>query len=139
MLLPPTLDPIANPAAILENAGLQTVNLTGITAGGSETQPLEVTAISDTPALIPNPTVTYTSPAATGSLSYTPVANAFGTAIITVTVTDGGLDNNLATAGRQRDVHPPVHGDRHRRERAADARCDRRSGADCRRCRRSRP
>ncbi len=43
-LLPPTLDPIADPAPILENAGLQTVNLTGITAGGSETQPLQVTA-----------------------------------------------------------------------------------------------
>ena len=98
-LVPPTLDPIADPAAILENAGLQTVNLTGITAGGSETQPLQVTATSDTPALIPTPTVSYTSPNATGSLTYTPVANAFGTAIVTVTVTDGGLDNNLATPG----------------------------------------
>ena len=27
-------------------------------------------------ALIPNPTVSYTSPSATGSLSYTPVGNA---------------------------------------------------------------
>ena len=98
-LLPPTLDPIADPAPILENAGLQTVNLTGITAGGSETQPLQVTATSDTPALIPKPTVSYTSPNATGSLTYTPAANAFGTAIVTVTVTDGGLDNNLATPG----------------------------------------
>ena len=98
-LLPPTLDPIADPAAILENAGLQTVNLTGITAGGSETQPLQVTAISSNVALIPNPTVTYTSPSATGSLTYTPAANAFGTAIVTVTVSDGGLDNNLATPG----------------------------------------
>ena len=52
-----------------------------------------------TPALIPNPTVTYTSPNATGSLAYTPVANAYGTAIITVTVTDAGLDDNLATPG----------------------------------------
>ena len=50
-LLPPTLDPIADPAPILENAGLQTVNLSGITAGGSETQPLQVTATSDTPSL----------------------------------------------------------------------------------------
>ena len=38
-------------------------------------------------------------PNATGSLAYTPVANAFGTAVVTVTVTDGGLDDNLATAG----------------------------------------
>ena len=87
---PPTLDAIADPAAILEEAGLQTVNLTGITAGGGETQVLTVTALSNNTALIPNPTVTYTSPNATGSLAYTPVANAFGTAIVTVRVTDDG-------------------------------------------------
>ena len=86
---PPTLDAIANPGAILEDAAAQTVNLTGISAGGGESQPLTVTATSDNLALIPNPAVTYTSPGATGSLSYTPVANASGTATITVTVSDG--------------------------------------------------
>ena len=96
---PPTLDAIADPAPIAEDAGPQTVNLTGITAGTGESQLLQVTASSNNTGLIPNPTVTYTSPAATGSLSYTPVANASGSAIITVTVTDGGLDNNLATPG----------------------------------------
>ncbi len=97
---PPTLDAIANPTAILEDAGLQTVNLSGISAGpGESAQPLQVTASSNNTGLIPNPTVTYTSPAATGSLSYTPVANASGSAVITVTVTDGGLDDNLATPG----------------------------------------
>ena len=97
--LPPTLDPIADPAAIPEDSGQQTVNLTGITAGPAETQPLQVTALSNNLALIPNPTVTYTSPNTTGSLAYTPVADASGTAIVTVTVTDGGLDGNLATPG----------------------------------------
>jgi Bacterial Ig domain/FG-GAP-like repeat len=97
--LPPTLDPIADPAAIPEDSGQQTVNLTGITAGPAETQPLQVTAVSDTLALIPNPTVTYTSPNTTGSLAYTPVADASGTAIVTVTITDGGADGNLGTAG----------------------------------------
>ena len=88
------------PSAILEDAGLQTVNLSGISAGpGESAQPLQVTASSNNTGLIPNPTVTYTSPAATGSLSYTPVANASGSAVITVTVTDGGTDNNLATPG----------------------------------------
>ena len=96
---PPTLDPIADPAAINEDAGLQTVNLTGISAGDTESQPLQVTAISDNTAVIPNPTVIYTSPNATGSLQYTPVANASGTANVTVTVTDGGLDGNLGTPG----------------------------------------
>jgi hypothetical protein len=87
---PPTLDAIPDPAAILEDAALQTVNLTGISAGGGETQTLTVTALSNNTALIPHPTVSYTSPNATGSLSYTPVANASGSAIITVTVTDNG-------------------------------------------------
>lgn len=97
---PPTVDPSADPAAILEDAGSQTVNLTGISAGpGEASQPLQVTAVSVNPGLVPDPTVTYTSPSATGALSFTPVANASGTVDITVTVTDGGLDNNLATPG----------------------------------------
>ncbi|CAN5476189.1 hypothetical protein BH23BAC1_BH23BAC1_35040 [soil metagenome] len=86
----PTLDPIANPAPINEDAPAQTVNLTGITSGGDAGQTLTVTATSDNVDLIPNPTVTYTSPNATGTLTFTPVANAFGTANITVTVTDSG-------------------------------------------------
>jgi len=92
----PTLDPIADPAAILEDAGQQVVNFGGITqGGGGETVPapqfpLAVTAASDNPGLIPNPKVTYASPGAAGSLAYTPVADQSGTAIITVTVTDSG-------------------------------------------------
>lgn len=92
----PTLDLIADPAPISEDAGLQTINLTGITAGppNESSQSLTVTAVSSVPGLIPNPTVTYTSPNATGTLTYTPVANMSGTAVITVTVTDnGGIAN----------------------------------------------
>lgn len=95
---PPTLAAIPNPAAILEDAVQQTVNLSGITAGPLETQTLQVTAISNNTGLIPNPTVTYTSPNTTGTLAYKPVANQSGTAIITVTVKDAGLDGNLGTA-----------------------------------------
>ena len=90
----PTLAAIVNPAAINEDAGAQTVSLSNITAGPGETQVLTVTATSSNTALIPNPTVTYTSPGATGSLSYTPVANASGTATVTVTVTDNGGTTN---------------------------------------------
>ncbi len=88
----PTLDAIANPSAILEDAAEQTVNLTGISAGpaNESSQTLTVTAESSNTGLIPHPVVTYTSPDATGSLSYTPVANAFGSAIITVRVQDNG-------------------------------------------------
>jgi hypothetical protein len=83
---------------ISENAGVQTVNLSGITSGAnSEVQTLTVTAASSNPSLIPTPTVSYTSPNATGSISFTPVPNAFGSANVTVTVNDGGISNNLVS------------------------------------------
>ncbi|TND07640.1 MAG: cell surface receptor IPT/TIG domain-containing protein, partial [Bacteroidetes bacterium] len=92
---PPTLSAIANPSAICQNSGLQTVNFSGVgTGAGNEVQTLSVTASSSNPTLIPNPTVSYISPNATGSLSYTPVAGQYGTSIITVTVNDGGSNNN---------------------------------------------
>ncbi len=91
---PPTLDVINDPAAILEDAGLQTVDLTGISAGPNESQTLTVIAESDNTTLIPDPDVNYTSPDAIGSLSYIPVPDRSGTAIITVTVTDDGSSNN---------------------------------------------
>ncbi len=86
---PPILDLIAD-RTVIEDAGPQTVTLTGISAGPNETQVLTVTATSNNLALIPDPTVTYTSPNATGSLAFTPVANASGAATITVTVQDDG-------------------------------------------------
>jgi hypothetical protein len=88
----PTLNAISNPAAIPEDSGPQMVNLSGISAGppNESAQTLTVTAASNNTALIPNPSVTYTNPNATGSLAYTPVANAFGSAVITVAVMDNG-------------------------------------------------
>jgi hypothetical protein len=81
-----------------ENAKEQVVNLAGISSGATnENQTLTVTASSSDPGLIPNPTVTYTSPATTGSLRFTPVPYAFGVATITVTVNDGGASNNIAS------------------------------------------
>jgi hypothetical protein len=53
----PTLNAIANPAAINEDAGLQAVTLSGIGAGpGGESQTLIVSASSNNTAVIPNPT-----------------------------------------------------------------------------------
>jgi hypothetical protein len=88
----PTINTPSN-VTITENASQQTVNLTGITAGGGETQTLTVTASSNNTALI-NPSVTYTSPNSTGTLTFTPAANSFGTATITVTVMDNGGTQN---------------------------------------------
>jgi len=94
---PPKLSPLVN-FALKENAGQQTVRLSGITSGAAnEIQTLTLTAASSNLGLIPNPTVTYTSPNANGTLTFTPVANAYGTATINVTVNDGGAVNNILT------------------------------------------
>ena len=94
---PPRLDALNN-VTISEDASGQTVTLSGISTGATnENDSLVVTATSSNTGLIANPTVSYSSPNATGTLNFTPVANANGTAIITVTVNDGALNNNLAT------------------------------------------
>ena len=68
----PTLNAIAD-ESVNEDAAEQTVALAGIGSGAAnESQTLTVTASSSNTALIPDPTVVYTSPNATGSLKYTP-------------------------------------------------------------------
>jgi Bacterial Ig domain len=94
--VPPTLNAITN-RSINEDAVQQIVNLAGITPGEGESQPLRVTATSNNTTLIPTPTVTYTSPNQTGSVSFRPAANQIGVATLTVTVEDGGPDLNLST------------------------------------------
>ena len=93
----PTLNALAN-VTITENAGLQTVSLSGITSGATnQTLPLTVTASSSNTGLIPTPTVNYTSPNTTGSITFTPVASAYGSATVTVTVNNGGASNNVVS------------------------------------------
>lgn len=92
---PPTLDPIAD-VTMPEDGGLRTIALTGIGPGAAnETNLLTVTAQSGNPAVIPHPSVNYTAGAATGLLSFTPQPNAFGSALITVTVNDNQPSNNI--------------------------------------------
>src|SRR5207249_10164065 len=81
----PTMNALAN-LTILEDTNTQTVNLSGISPGPSNesTQTLTIAASSSNPSLIPNPTVNYTSPNPTGTLTFAPLANQFGTATITV-------------------------------------------------------
>jgi hypothetical protein len=103
---PPTLNALAN-VTLNENAGLQTVNLSGITSGATnQTQTLTVTASSSNPSLIPTPAVSYTSPNATGSITFTPVASAYGSATITVTVNNGAASNNLVSQTFTVTVNP---------------------------------
>ncbi|GAA0894041.1 hypothetical protein GCM10009122_37210 [Fulvivirga kasyanovii] len=87
---PPTLDPIADLGPLSEDAGAVTVPLSGITAGTGESQQLTITATSDNTDLINNFTINYTSPEPTGSIVFQPVADAYGTATVTVTVKDNG-------------------------------------------------
>ncbi|MBL9116015.1 MAG: hypothetical protein JNJ83_13495, partial [Verrucomicrobiaceae bacterium] len=87
----PTLALIPNPAPIPLNSAARTIQLEGISAGPpGEVQAISVTAVSSNPDLIPNPTVQYTSPGSTGSITYTPIEGVHGTAEITVIVTDDG-------------------------------------------------
>jgi len=91
---PPTLNAINN-LTIIENSSSQTVSLSGITSGSAnENQVLAVSAASSDTSLVSNPTVNYTSPNTTGSLTFTSAPNANGTAIITVIVSDGQTRNN---------------------------------------------
>jgi hypothetical protein len=92
----PTLDAVSD-ITVLEDSATRTVSLTGISAGGGETQPLRITATSSNTALIPNPSITYSSPDAIGSLQFTPVTNSRGSAVITVSIEDGGPDEDLST------------------------------------------
>jgi len=100
---PPSLN-VLNDMLINEDSQGQTVGLTGITVGNDGNQSLRVTSVSSNTELLPSPIVTYTSPNTTGSLAFTPVANQKGTATITVTVENGGLDDNLSTVGDNKTV-----------------------------------
>jgi hypothetical protein len=99
----PTLSAIAN-VSINENAGGQSVALSGITTGSGSS--VTVSASSSNPALIPNPAVAYTSPSSTGSLSFTPVSNVTGSAVITVTLNNGEPSNNIVSRSFTITVNP---------------------------------
>lgn len=91
----PTLNPIAN-VSINQNAAATAIKLTGISPGAANpNQTLRVTVSSSNPALIANPTMTYVSPRSTGTLTFRPAANRIGTAMLTVTVNNGGRSNNI--------------------------------------------
>ena len=107
---PPTIDPISD-VTISMNSGPKTVNLTGITSGSAtENQTLTVNAFSSNPALLPTPTVNYSSPNTTGTLSFTPAINSYGVVVMTVMVDDGGSISNtiIRTFGVTVVAPPPL-------------------------------
>ena len=93
---PPTITAIPN-QIVNEDSGPVTINLAGITAGG-ESQSLEVTSISQAPLIIPHPTVVYTSPNTTGTVTFAPLPDQTGNVFLQVRVRDAGFDGVLNTA-----------------------------------------
>jgi hypothetical protein len=92
---PPTIDMVPN-MTISENSGPCTVNLTGISCGSTNlNEALTITAISSNPNVIPTPTVKYSTPSTSAALSLAPLTNAYGSATITVTVSNTQPTNNF--------------------------------------------
>jgi len=102
---PPTLNALAD-LTLDEDAPQQTVALTGIGNGGEPGQAVTITASSDNPALVPNPTIAYFSPTSTGTLRLQPAPDAFGTCLITVTASDGQPQNSTVVRTFRVTVNP---------------------------------
>ena len=102
-----TLDGIANQVGLCGNT-LPSVSLTGISATGT-TNPIVITATSSNTAILANPTVNYTSPNPTGSLTLN-WAGGSGSVLITVKVTSTGCAPITRTANfaLNRTCGPPT-------------------------------
>ncbi|MFO0905192.1 MAG: Ig-like domain-containing protein [Pirellulales bacterium] len=94
---PPQFDPIGD-VFLMEDAASTLVKVTGVSPGPLEQQPLRMTVSSSNSAVLPTPEVIYTSGESTGVLRLTPASDAWGTAVITVTLTDPGLDGDFDAA-----------------------------------------
>ncbi|MBI5774374.1 MAG: PPC domain-containing protein [Verrucomicrobia bacterium] len=100
---PPVLTNLTN-LTVNEDSGLRTVSLAGIGPGAAnESQALTFAVFASDTNLLTGVAVTYVSPAATGTLRFTPVNNNFGTATVTVILSDtggtadGGVDSTTNT------------------------------------------
>jgi Ca2+-binding RTX toxin-like protein len=99
---PPTLDEIADPPLLAEDASLQSLLLTGIDDGDASTaQTLAFSVASEPAHLLTDLAIDY-SEGSTATLSYRPAAQASGSAVVTITLVDAGNDNALGTADDRR-------------------------------------
>lgn len=95
---PPTLNAIADMTADRALSTQLPVPLSGITDGDpAQVLPLTVTAISSDPGLVGLLPVNYLSPAAAGSLLYIISSTRSGTALVSVTVSNGQPSNGSVT------------------------------------------
>lgn len=92
----PTIDNIADPKSILENAGKQELKLTGISDGDKrDKQNLTITTTYNNKELISDLSIEYERGKKTAKLSFTLKTNANGNAKITVVIDDGKKWNNI--------------------------------------------
>jgi uncharacterized delta-60 repeat protein len=86
----PTLDPIASPQPTISlNSGLANLSLSGIGVGGASdeaSQALTLAVFSSNPGIIANPTVSYTSPQTTATISYQVLTEVAAPVSITIKV-----------------------------------------------------
>ena len=90
---------VISDVTVLEDAATQSININGISAGPLESQQMDLTIVSNNTSLIPHPVKTpaYNGTAASQIITFKPQANEYGTAIITVELTDIGLGKATRT------------------------------------------
>jgi hypothetical protein len=87
---PPTLDDISSPIIIAEDAEKQTIVLEGISYGPhNENQTIHLSAETNNQTLIDHINILYESPDTSGSITYSPEPDNYGTAMLIFTVSDG--------------------------------------------------
>ena len=92
----PTIDPIPD-LSVNEDADLQSIALSGISAGEGLPSSLRISASSQNELLVTQPAIVYQAGQPTGVLELQPTPNAHGTTTIVVTVEDSGPDNDDTT------------------------------------------
>ncbi len=91
----PLLNQNISDLSVDEDSDDHTVSFTGVADGDFHaSQVLTITATSNNTSLIPNPTVTYTSPDTSGTITFKPAPDMIGTAKLTITVSDNGGSSN---------------------------------------------
>jgi uncharacterized repeat protein (TIGR01451 family) len=92
---PPALNLPGN-VVLDEDAGPQSIALTGLSSGASdEVQALVVSVTSSNVALIPQPVVRFTNGSSLAWIDFAPVTNGHGVSSLSVRVDDGGSSNSV--------------------------------------------
>ena len=94
--LSPTIDPVPD-LSINEDADLQSISLSGISAGEGRPSSLRISASSLDESLVIQPVVAYQAGQPAGVLELQPTPDTHGAVTIIVTVEDSGPDNDEAT------------------------------------------